>query len=489
MTYKVPHPLDRPYQTEILEWILKSDKKYLILNAPTGFGKSAVAAAISQFYKTLVLVLHKSLQMTNYHNQYAFDILFGKSNYPCYEPAIKNTKFTAYDCDNDDCQCPYQEAEWRCKVSQRVSLNYAKFLSTRSFTEVYRPDFLFLDEGHNLPNIITEFAGISLNYNNKFLQCNGGIRPSPKILTYPEAMTLFKLCCRAMDHNRVCRDDDISLWRQWTRLKQKMDTVNNIISGSELTDWFFETTDKALVIKPLTARRYFKPLFEVADKIVLMSATITPAIVEELGIEDEFDYMTVPSVWPTPTRLVYDLKGPAIHYKLGDDKRQEQIRLIVSVLKSNVSGIIHTMSKAQALDLVDRLSFSSDLDFYVPNANASTERQLQEWYNVRRPGLYCVAWSFQEGVDLGDEDINIVAKVPYASLAGNYNQVKKEYNPAWYLIQTAHRLEQAFGRHQRGIASHYSGQKLSFLADSAWHRLRTHLSEDFIRRIRNYDAL
>ena len=91
-TYTLPHLLDRPGQQDTLDWIMESDKPFSILNAPTGFGKSPLPAATSLGYRTMVLVLHKSLQSANYRDIYDFDILYGKSNYPC---EIQNEKLGA----------------------------------------------------------------------------------------------------------------------------------------------------------------------------------------------------------------------------------------------------------------------------------------------------------------------------------------------------------------------------------------------------------
>ena len=162
--YQLPHKLDRPGQAEAMRWILESDKKYLILCAPTGFGKSPLAAQASVDFKTMALVLHKSLQSANYKEQYDFDILYVKSNYPCLDPpyskqlrlkGISLPRYTAFDCGNPDCECPYQAQLDHCLYSMRTSLNYAKFLMSKPFVDDCNLDYLFLDEAHNLPVIVT----------------------------------------------------------------------------------------------------------------------------------------------------------------------------------------------------------------------------------------------------------------------------------------------------------------------------------------------
>lgn len=499
MTYKLPHLLDRPGQPDALDWIMNLDKPFGILRAPTGFGKSPLAAACSIDFRTLALVLHKSLQLANYEKQYGFDILYGKANYPCIKKNKKlqssfldTQRFTAYDCGNPHCECPYQKQELQCLSSLRVSLNYAKFLMSGKFTEIYEPEYLFLDEAHNLPNIITNFVGLTLDWDNEFLQCYGRLRPKvEERLDYNRAMSLFRQCARVVEKNKPEQSKDLARWRKWKRLNTKIQVTNEIL-GNSLKDWYYETDDKKLTIKPLTAKYHFKKLFGVADKVILMSATIKPSIAERLGLEDdEWDYHEVPNPWPVPSRLVYDLGGPAINWKSSVSDMQEQAYTIAGILDIKKSGVIHVTSKAQAWELAARLDIEKPmLNFYIPTVGMGTEEQYQEWLGVRGPGTYCISWNFHEGVDLGEDSISVTAKVPWINFSSNYERAKMEYDPKWYNEQAAMKFEQCTGgRIRRGKKEHYlPGAKMVYIADSSWHRLKTSLSDDFRKSIRRYNG-
>jgi Rad3-related DNA helicase len=378
--------------------------------------------------RSIALVLHKSLQTANYEEQYDFEVLFGKGNYPCEDKTDKpkmqpsflpSQLLTAYDCGETGCECPYQLQYECCMRSNRVSLNYAKFLMSKPFTRDYEPQYLFLDEAHNLPSIVTDFVGCTIDWDNEFLQCNGGIKPREQgRLALNEAMNLFRQCARAVDANEVKQRDDLVRWRKWHRLWLKIRMTNDILTTSDLRDWYFEANDDQLIIKPLTAKYHFKRLFGMAYKVVLMSATIKPSIAERLGLEDdEWDYHEAPNVWPVPSRLIYDLGGPAINYKSSDEDKQEQASLIASILQTDKTGTIHVMSKSQAKQLKYRLgNIVAGIKFHLPTIGIGTDNQLQEWYDVRQPGIYCISWCFHEGVDLGGDDIGVLGKVPYTSL-------------------------------------------------------------------------
>jgi Rad3-related DNA helicase len=167
----------------------------------------------------------------------------------------------------------------------------------------------------------------------------------------------------------------------------------------------------------------------------------------------------------------------------------------MNVLRPDKSGIIHTTSEAQANELDYFLRYCQDqagqLQFltWIPQKGTGTDNQFQEWCKVRQPGTYCISWNFHEGVDLGKDDINIMAKTPWTSLKSNYEKAKLKYDPDWYSEKTGYTMMQLFGRHQRGLLKHYApGAKMAYIADSSWHRLKPSLPNDFIRRIRNWNG-
>ena len=311
-------------------------------------------------------------------------------------------------------------------------------------------------------------------------------------MNHNEAIVIFRQLARACELNKPRQTDDIKRWRKWKLLNTRIKITNDILSSGSLKDWYYETTTEHLLIKPLTAKYHFKRLFDVAGKVVLMSATIKPTIAERLGIgEDEYDYMEVPSNWPVPTRLIYDLNAPKMNWKNRQEPGvlEEQVKLIASVLNANKSGIIHTKSKGQAYELQDMLvNLLEHLEFYTPTTGIGTEKQLEEWYQNRFPGAYIISWSFHEGVDLGGEDINIMAKCPYVYTGSNYEKAKADYDQAWALDRAAYTMEQLFGRHQRGVREHYINGKMAFIADGSWHGLKSRLSSDFLQRIRNWNG-
>ena len=104
--------------------------------------------------------------------------------------------------------------------------------------------------------------------------------------------------------------------------------------------------------------------------------------------------------------------------------------------------------------------------------------------------MYCISYNFREGVDLGKENIAILAKVPYGDISQPYEKAKMQYDKEWYAIVTALAIEQFFGRIWRGKDEHYTGIKKAYIADSAYKNYQVYnkLSTDFKKRIRGYNG-
>ena len=84
-----PYSTMRPHQRDVLDQIesaVGSGKKFIILEAPVGFGKSAVAAALCRHLRSAyVLTSTKQLQ-EQYSADFGFTTVMGKSNFTCLVP-------------------------------------------------------------------------------------------------------------------------------------------------------------------------------------------------------------------------------------------------------------------------------------------------------------------------------------------------------------------------------------------------------------------
>lgn len=135
--YGMRHANWRPSQIDALTRIVSSDKDTIILELPTGSGKSSIADALSAFGNITVLVHTHSLGI-QYAKDYGFEFLPGRQAFECKlkEKLIKwkTQKLgvpTAHDCHFDkmhDCPvadiCPYLVAKRKALAAKKLCVTY-----------------------------------------------------------------------------------------------------------------------------------------------------------------------------------------------------------------------------------------------------------------------------------------------------------------------------------------------------------------------------
>ena len=207
-----------------IDQALKSGYKYIFLEAPTGFGKSAVAVALSRFLgSSHICTSTKDLQ-TQYSKDfpYLYEVK-GRNNFPCivkedmgikescdYGPCLKEdeydclykTKLSDYETklegtiyENIDISryalkkyhdktkqhsqlvqlqwkpCEYFHQKWISVKSSHTIYNYKYFLSDLFYSSgVNKRKLLILDEAHTLESEVSTFKNFVINkeYLNRF---------------------------------------------------------------------------------------------------------------------------------------------------------------------------------------------------------------------------------------------------------------------------------------------------------------------------------
>lgn len=93
---------------------------------------------------------------------------------------------------------------------------------------------------------------------------------------------------------------------------------------------------------------------------------------------------------------------------------------------------------------------------WVTPEKGGTDVKIKEWDKRLKKvkNTICISWAFHEGIDRPNLHINIVAKIPFATL-DEIGKVKKDYDPRFYRWQAAITAMQATGRNRRGEPEHY----------------------------------
>lgn len=506
------HPLDRLYQLDTYNKIIQSPKKFVIVQAPTGSGKSAWAGQmVIDRYRVITLTRTKALQ-GQYRDSYDFFALYGKGNYRCYNYQSNGKRGPVTWCDLCPLEdkeiyhaycagsCPYPIAKSDFLSSDGGSLNYTKFLLEASLSDQFGPDILILDEAHELSDIVTDYAGFTIQYDKidvhnegKESVSFGPMQPTefepgksyPQPVCYIWAMEWLNSYLAYLSRREPDKEDKTA-YRKWYNKVQRIKNTMNLMAVSP-ESWFVFSDEKEFICKPLTARFHFSGMFDKAGKIVLMSATIGKIdnFVRELGIED-YEYIEVPNIWPAALRKIEDLKGPRLTWRSSQEDKDAHVEIIMNRIgrcPDHWTGIILSPSKALSRDLSYRLT---GRPVYIPQEGLGTEEIAEEWQSFcgDNRGAIGLFWSLWEGADLGYNQFCIVAKAPFVNFKDPYDKARFDFDPVAGMQRTANKMVQGFGRIRRGHDSHYGSAKAVCIADGNWTRLRNFISNDILESIK-----
>lgn len=520
------HPVLRPHQEKTLERIRQSQARIIVLQAPTGAGKSFFPAQLAAWgHKILALVKTKSLQ-AQYVKSYGFTELYGKGNYECLELGQKQEDFLQLvDGSNDiayadlcvcpkeykaECElcCPYPLARSEFIDAKAGTLNYMKFLTDRPVVEDFNPEYLFLDEAHELSDLTVDFSGIVLNWKSKRLMeyCEAIHIDLPQPLAIEAGAEFLRGLLQSLGDNKPLHPSsggDKKLYKWHSRMMEKVDIT---LSAMRLEPdcWYVESDEKEFLAKPLSARFHFLSLFDKAKQLVLMSATI--GMIEyfsrELGLKD-FEFINVPNdVWTPEQRPIEDLGGPKLNWKSSASDWNAHTEIIASRINqcpNDWTGLIHVPSKWLANQLaygnkykgVDGLYKHIKRDIFIPKEEWGTEQAAEEWMKVEDNGTICISWNFWEGLDAGKDRINIVAKVPFVPMIFDKEKRPKGFDTNRFMFdgksgysRIANKLVQGLGRIRRGNKEDYGPNKIVAICDSNWKRLRNFIDRSILESVK-----
>lgn len=499
------HPLNRPFQAETYQSLIKSPQKYVIIRAPVGSGKSAFAAqAGHDGHRVMALMKTKVLQ-EQYAGSYQFQVVKGKGSYPClgnFAPACDLCHLKGRE-KQEVCNpvCPYPHAVSEMLDSRFACLNYSKFLlETRQggLIDKYEPDILFLDECHQLSDIVIEWSGLTLSWQ----KAAEYIEPE-FISPYAPQKKQVSLALDWLDELREILADsepplprkdssqeEIRQYRSWDVLFKKVqNTLKMVNIGREY--WFCQSDQEGgFRLRPLTARFHFAQIFDRAKKVVLMSGTVKESDLSELGIYDSYDFIHVPNIWPAADRPIEDLHAPAYTAKSDYQERLYHAQIIsnrINQTPNSWTGLIHVTSRKMAAELGKFLGQMTGRPIWTPVEGQGTEQALFDFqtFLARKRGGLGVTWQFFEGVDMGEINTVVTARLPYPDFSEPFEKQRFDFDKKAGISRVANLVEQQQGRNRRGYKEHYGpeAEKLNCIADGKWTRLKSSLAEDFVEAV------
>jgi len=498
-TYHKFFPYDQPReaQDKAIQFALdsfESGKRFVVIEAGTGVGKSAIGLTISRHINnqenelpeavnrgTWYLTTQKVLQ-----EQYIKD--FGKlgmksvksaSNYDCSfkkgntcsetqkllkieEKGTKLWKACAFNCH-------YKKAKESFIDSSDSVTNFPYFLTEASYSGKITPrELLVVDEAHNTEAELSKFVEIAVS--ERFVKTLiksgfGNIRTQHQAHTwmkdvyYPKLMSHMKHIKTMTEKfggmREAIKKDFVKLSRQLDLVSSHYQKIKTFLNIYDKENWVFELLpagdgkSRRIQFKPIDVSPYADPvLFKFGQKVLMMSATILnkDAFCESLGIDkSECAFISLPTPFPAKNRPVITVSmGRMVQAEIDATlpKLVQGIKQILAEHKGE-KGIIH----AHSYKIANYIKRNIRDKRILIHDSTNREEVLKKHIRGSEPTVL-LSPSMTEGVDLVDDAsrFQIICKIPYPYLGDKL--VKKRMNKWkwWYSLQTTKTIVQSVGR-------------------------------------------
>jgi ATP-dependent DNA helicase DinG len=497
----------RKEQREALEFIdneykLNPLNKFFLLNLPTGVGKSYLALMISDWYRKNVNKVAKVDIITNskiLQDQYSetfesINDLKGKENYQCEQYSCSCAQGAEFNrLNKTKCEsCPHSAAR-DGYINGNISLTNFYLYTLYSIynpkiREARDPRVLIVDECHDFDDVISDFITIKITNSiiKKFsftseyeiIKQLSSVKNIEQYVTFLRfligevAQTIsdmerglntkprnIKQDKRDLKLSKLLnsKNSDVRLMLLITELKQLQIKIDVFLTEHKANpnNWVLEsqynekTKSKDLSLEPIWAYDYLdKYVFSQYDMVFLMSGTILDKnlFCQLNGLDaNRAVYYSIESPFNPKSRPIYYMPLGKMSFKTKEETFKKYIPFIKKLLDKykGKKGIIHTNSFELAKWIEDSIK-DPRLIFH----NSSNKDEMLKLHLESQEPSVIVSPSLDTGVSFDDDSgrFQIIAKVPYPSLASQKNKLRMSNNSDWYSWKTCGGIIQSSGR-------------------------------------------
>jgi Rad3-related DNA helicase len=492
-------PLEQPrkIQKAVIEEIdkaFRNGKKFVILQAPVGSGKSAVAITFARkFNNSHIITPQKSLQ-NQYYKDFSEDtvLMKGRNAYPCTRSKnrriylkvitdikkgqVKQPSIGEDNCANAPCRdsetiyklctesqgtCPYNAAIEVAQEHHTVIHNVHSFIFQTNFGGKFeKREFLALDEAHLLEGIIRDFITKKFTVRglveasdtpseadvDKWCEFFESDRFLPEVTSAEKAM-------KEVDKEYVTERDryleKVQNFRDKKEYYGSAFTVKRTpnMVGDRCLNTVFEFIPHSVGSAPT------KLMFDYGEHVLLMSGTIYDKNMycRSIGIDPNNAYfISVPSSFPLKNRPIYLKPEYQVDTSFAnwDANFQDMIQKICKILSifHDVKGLIHVPSYQAAEDIASWLPSGR----VIWHDKSNFQEKLQEFYDSQEPKVF-LSPVCQQGVDFKYDRarFQIVLRVPYLNTSDEFVNFKVKNDYSWYNYNALLTFGQQVGRVNR----------------------------------------
>jgi len=472
-----PYPF-REHQLETIDFISDCDKKFVVVEAPTGSGKTLLGMVSGAMQKNLTYMVHSKVLQ----NQVTADFpearsLFGRANYLCVnDPTGNRSCSECTHTEKSPClvrsRCIYNLEKKACLASDYRILNYDYFLTEANYVGQFSGvPFLVIDEADNLENSFINFVSLTFTQfamdrlglggpARKTADSKLGIEPWKEFVRLAQSKVLTLL----EEMNRT-----INGWRhiQHESQVQTLKTRNRIASVLRKMGIFLDHVDHTWVYDDSQEGKYiFRPLWlnedlaheflwQHADKIVLMSATFLPPAIlaKTLGMPTEdIAFTRIPSTFPIERRPIRINPIANLTAKTMEEETPKLLKEIRNILDQHEheKGLIHCVSYSLGQKIM-KLVKNKRL---LIHDNSNRQDVVDKFMQSKDP-LVLISPSLERGLSLENDLCRfvIVAKAPFLYLGDKITSRRVYSGKTGQLWFTANMLLTVVQMSGRGMRS------------------------------------
>ena len=496
--------------TEILEAIEKG-YRYIVLEAGTGTGKSAIAATLASILpSSYILTITKQLQDQYLRDFDDFKLVKGRSNFNCrqYRNALVPKPCSEGKCivEGHDCRyslknrtneitekntCPYYYQKYLALNAKSVISNYPYlFLELNYVKDFQKRDLLICDEAHNLESMLMD--QLTLEFSKSDLEEYLDFDLTDEIIEELSSQNYsrwMKFINKIKDEYTIELEKLQALEKE--ELQEKIAFIKHQINDCKrfidhiIIDpktWIFDFDDSYEIVqfKPLKVNHYAEDtLFKYGDVVLFMSATILDyeLFAKWLGIPaDEIYAIRQKSPFDIKRNPIIACEGHNLSRNFINVNAPKTIKPINEILENhkNEKGIIHTVSGKCMNYLMDNL----DSPRLIGHDSKNRAEQLETFIRSKEP-LVLISPSMGEGVDLPGNlcRFQIIYKLPFPDWGDKQINQRTRIDGEWYDYKACLNLVQTHGRGMRYDEDYCK----TYVIDSRFkHYVRANLSDRFL---------